>query len=297
MLSPAQIAFFKASGYLRVPAAQAQLDAELMERARADLWDGEPALVESDPSSWLGTVDELVDEGRGLTPEALSAAGHAGSRWIVRKSAKEDWMLQIVARNERIRGMISQLLGPWEGISEPGTRGLYCTRPCYRKSGERIPPELIEPRVDSDNKGPADTDGTSPCTSILGGEGIHSDGLGMDRVGAVAYIGDCPAGAGGFTVCARPCMPSAFAQSFCSERVAVPLQGRGRTRGSPRVSAPATYPRRAASSRPAPRVAARTRRYRTRCRRRTSRGARSWPSTRTASRWRANQEMWCCGTA
>ena len=199
MLSPAQIAFFKASGYLRVPAAQAQLDAELMERARADLWDGEPALLESDPSSWLGTVDELVDEERGLTPEALSAAGHAGSRWIVRKSAKEDWMLQIVARNERIRGMISQLLGPWEGISEPGTRGLYCTRPCYRKSGERIPPELIEPRVDSDNKGPADTDGTSPCTSILGGEGIHSDGLGMDRVGAVAYIGDCPAGAGGFT--------------------------------------------------------------------------------------------------
>ena len=214
MLSPAQIAFFKASGYLRVPAAQAQLDAELMERARADLWDGEPALVEDDPSSWLGTVDELVDEGRGLTPEALSAAGHAGSRWIVRKSAKEDWMLQILARNERIRGMISQLLGPWEGISEPGTRGLYCTRPCFRKSGERIPPELIEPRVDSDNKGPADTDGSSPCTSILGGEGIHSDGLGMDRVGAVAYIGDCPAGAGGFTVCARPCMPSAFAQSF-----------------------------------------------------------------------------------
>ena len=73
-------------------------------------------------------------------------------------------MLQIVARNERIRGMISQLLGPWEGISEPGTRGLYCTRPCYRKSGERIPPELIEPRVDSDNKGgPAAQNSPATC--------------------------------------------------------------------------------------------------------------------------------------
>ena len=120
-------------------------------------------------------------------------------------------MLDIVARNERIRAMVHQLLvggggdpGAWSlegaGIREPGTRGLYCTRPCLDRAGARIPPELIEPRVDSDNKGPLTTDGSSPCTSILGGEGIHSDGLGIDGVGVVAYLGDCPEGAGGFTV-------------------------------------------------------------------------------------------------
>ena len=113
-----------------------------------------------------------------MSDETSRDVRHEGLRWIVRKSAKQDWMLNLVARNPRVSGPVRQLLG--QELTPTGTRGVYSTRPCFTRAGCRIAPEDCPPIV-----GTSDRSNDAGATSILGGEGIHTDGLPLDRIGAV----------------------------------------------------------------------------------------------------------------
>jgi hypothetical protein len=143
-----------------------------------------------DPATWWGVVEE---HGAASEESHAEDVRHEGLRWIVRKSAKEDWLLDAVARNPRVSEPVQQLLG--QELNPTGTRGVYSTRPCFTRAGERLAPEDCPPIV-----GVSDRKADPGATSILGGEGIHTDGLPLDRIGAVGYLQDSPEGAGGFTI-------------------------------------------------------------------------------------------------
>jgi hypothetical protein len=191
MLSVEEVAFFKREGWLLL---RDVLDPGLIERAVDNVWSTAlPSMRRDEPASWWGTVEE-----HGLESEESHAVDvrHEGLRWIVRKSAKEDWMLNLAARNPLVAGPVKQLLG--QELNQTGTRGVYSTRPCFTRAGRRLAPKDCPPIV-----GVSDRGDDAGATSILGGEGIHTDGLPLDRIGAVGYLQDSPSGSGGFTIWPR----------------------------------------------------------------------------------------------
>ena len=157
-LTQKDIEFFKTEGYL---VKRNVLDPELMERARARLWDGAPeGRKREDPDTWIGPFtpeEENVDKSN----------NRRGFRWNFREPGGEDWMVQLLATDPNVWGMAEQLLGEGNLVQPDRVRGIYCTLPY----------------------------GDVPKKSI----GCHVDAHPF-HLGAVGYIDDVPPEGGGFTV-------------------------------------------------------------------------------------------------
>ena len=136
------------------------LNPELMERARARLWDGAPeGRRRDDPETWIGPFtpeEENVDKDN----------NRRGFRWNFREPGGEAWMVQLLATDPNVWGMAEQLLGEGNLVQPDRVRGIYCTLPY----------------------------GDVPKKSI----GCHVDAHPF-HLGAVGYIDDVPPEGGGFT--------------------------------------------------------------------------------------------------
>ena len=152
-LSAREVAHFKREGWLLLRGALAPA---LMDRAVRDVWSAAPSWLDrADAATWRGSVEERADFA------SAEGTNHSGIRWTVQRSIEEGWMLDLVARNARVVAAVRQLQGARE-LEPPGTRGVYCTRPCFSVAGDQLAPEDCPPIFDSDNKGPDDSE-DGPC--------------------------------------------------------------------------------------------------------------------------------------
>ena len=157
-LTRKDIEFFKTEGYL---VKRNVLNPELMEQARAKLWEGAPeGRKRENPETWVGP----------FTPEEENPDKdnhRRGFRWNFREPGGEDWMVQLLATDPNVWQMAEQLLGKRNLVQPERVRGIYCTLPY----------------------------GDVPKKSI----GCHVDAHPF-HLGAVGYIDDVPPEGGGFTV-------------------------------------------------------------------------------------------------
>ena len=158
LLTTDEMRFFKRNGYL---VKRGVLDPDLMERARARLWDGAPpGRRRDDPATWVGPFRE--DE------ENLDGANHRrGFRWNFREPGGEPWMVRLLATEPKVWAMAEQMLGEGQLVQPERIRGIYCTLPY----GDH-PPQAL---------------------------GCHTDAHPF-HLGVVGYIDDVPPGGGSFMV-------------------------------------------------------------------------------------------------
>ena len=94
-LTREDIEFFRNEGYL---VKRNVLNPELMERARARLWDGAPeGRKREDPETWIGPFtpeEENIDKDN----------NRRGFRWNFREPGGEDWMVQLLATDFQTSG-------------------------------------------------------------------------------------------------------------------------------------------------------------------------------------------------
>ena len=126
-LTANDIAFFKREGYL---IKRGVLDPELTAMARDRLWDDPPpSLKRDDPDTWVGpVVEEEESDDRNNYKK--------GFRWQYRAPGREEWMVQLLAKNPSIWAMAEQFLGKGQLTEPTGIRGIYCTLP-YGDEPER----------------------------------------------------------------------------------------------------------------------------------------------------------------
>ncbi len=124
-----EMRFFKRNGYL---IKRGVLDAELMERARARLWDGAPpGRKRDDPTTWVGPFAEEEESGDGDN-------ARRGFRWNFREPGREEWMVRLLAKNSDLWAMAERFLGEGTLVESQRIRGIYCTLPY----GDHPVPEL-----------------------------------------------------------------------------------------------------------------------------------------------------------
>lgn len=117
-VSQDEIEFFKENGYL---IKRGILDTELMERARERLWQGAPpTLKRDDPDTWVGPFPESTDDPNSVWYDFT---------WKFREPGSEDWMVQLLAKNEIVWGTAEQLLGQGTLEEPEQIRGIYCMMP------------------------------------------------------------------------------------------------------------------------------------------------------------------------
>jgi hypothetical protein len=163
-LSPGELAFFKAYGYLRKPAA---LDPALCARARDAIWAalsvGNP-LRRDDPRSWSAPVSRAHGE-----ELRFPFDGHTGGPGDLREG--------LIVRNRLVAGWAGQLLG--EGSVDLGARarnrGVICALP----AGARPLRPGVAPNTD-------DGRGRELC---------HNDGHAM-HLGVIGLLDRVPKGGG-----------------------------------------------------------------------------------------------------
>ncbi len=157
-LTTDELRLFKRNGYL---IKRKVLDPDLMERARAMLWDGAPPdRLRDDPATWVGPFRpyEENDEGSNY---------RRGFRWAYREPGDKEWMIRLLATEPKIWSMVEQMLGVGQVVLPERIRGIYCTLPY----GDHPPQKL----------------------------NCHTDGHPF-HVGVVGYIDDVPPGGGSFMV-------------------------------------------------------------------------------------------------
>ena len=112
--------FFKNEGYL---VKRNVLNPELMERARARLWDGAPeGRKREDPDTWIGPFtpeEENIDKDN----------NRRGFRWNFREPGGEEWMVRLLATDSNVWRMAEQFLGEGNLTQPDRVRGIYCTLP------------------------------------------------------------------------------------------------------------------------------------------------------------------------
>ena len=157
-LTTDEMGFFKRNGYL---IKRGVLDAGLLERARARLWEGAPpGRRRDDPDTWTGPFREDEEN-----PE--SDNHRRGFRWNFREPGGEPWMVRLLATEPKVWAMAEQMLGEGQLVQPQRIRGIYCTLPY----GDH-PPQAL---------------------------GCHTDGHPF-HLGVVGYIDDVPPGGGSFMV-------------------------------------------------------------------------------------------------
>ena len=173
-LTTDEMRFFKRNGYL---IKRGVLDPDLMERARARLWDGAPpGRRRDDPATWVGPFRE--DE------ENADRDNHRrGFRWNFREPGGEPWMVRLLATDPTVWAMAEQMLGEGQLGQPARIRGIYCTLLPY---GDH-PPQAL---------------------------GCHTDAHPF-HLGVVGYIDDVPPNGGSFMV--WPESHRAFYPTFTSQ--------------------------------------------------------------------------------
>ena len=155
-LSDAEIQFFMDQGYL---IKRNVLDPDLMAEARASVWANAPVELERDnPDSWVGPFADTCDD-----PDSV----RRGYTWKYRQQGREEWMLQLLAKNPSVWTMAEQLLGEGNLAEPERARGIYCIRP----------------------------EGDAPERPL----GLHVDAHPF-HLGVVGYIDDVVPNGGGFAV-------------------------------------------------------------------------------------------------
>ena len=131
-LTKEDILFFKENGYL---IKRNVLNPDLMERARAKLWEGAPeGRLRDDPDTWIGPFKpEEVNED--------NSNRRGGFRWNYREPGGEDWMVKLLATDPNVWRMAEQFLGKGNLVQPERVRGhiLYvtlwrCPKEIYRMS-------------------------------------------------------------------------------------------------------------------------------------------------------------------